>query len=42
MKYFAIAVIAILLSFSFYSTDRLNKMNADIKFIRLQFEKNQS
>lgn len=42
MKLLALSVIAILLSFSFYMTDRLNKMNADIKFIRMQFEKNNS
>lgn len=42
MPILTVVVIAILLSFCFYMTDRLARMNTDIKFIRMQFEKNKN
>lgn len=39
MKILTIIIIAILVAFSFYTMDMMNRMNADIKFIRMQIEK---
>ena len=39
MPWFYMIIIAMLLAFSFYHVDQMNKMQQDIKYIRMRVEK---